>query len=632
MSVPGRDARARAAPRTRSGQLGGSARRLAAGLLVFASACTPAPSGTSGEAREPERAAPRRSAGGTAPAPPAASADPAPSPSPSAPPVDDGPPPAIAKGGPRSVKGQLGVVVSVESEASRAGARVLEAGGNAVDAAVAVAFVLAVTHPSAGNLGGGGFMLVRPKGGPTRAIDYRETAPARLPRDEFDRMIADGGRGARSVGVPGTVRGLALAHERYGKLPWRTLVEPARRLAERGHRVGPREALTFSWNWKRLKQDPAARAEFGDRGNPRKEKDLLVRKDLAKTLARIADKGAAGFYEDETATAIASTLAQAGGTLTTEDLRAYRAKLRSPLELEYRGLTVETMPPPSAGGVALLELLGILSHERARTRAEGSAEAAHLFLEASRRAQAERRFAVVDPDAIAPGELARRLARVRDVPALLARVPIDAARATPSEKVHPLFEAALREHENTTHFSVIDADGMAVSCTTTLSSGFGSALVVPGTGIVLNNAVASFGALGDNQPVGGRRTVSSMAPTLVTREGELLFVLGSPGGDTIPSTIAQVFRNLVDYGMPLERAVEAPRLHHGFVPDEVRYERARPPTKATLAGLRKLGHVISKKTIPIGDANDLVVVDGVAYGFADPREGGLAVAARAKAR
>jgi gamma-glutamyltranspeptidase/glutathione hydrolase len=278
--------------------------------------------------------------------------------------------------------------------------------------------------------------------------------------------------------------------------------------------------------------------------------------------------------------------------------------------------------------VALLEILGILERQAAYKHGAGSVEDAHLFLEASRRAQVDKRFGVVDPDAIAPGELARKLARFRDIPALLARLPIDPGRPTPSEKVHPLYGAAMRELEHTTHFSVLDAEGLAVSCTTTLSAGFGSKIVVPGTGIVLNNAVASFASAGENLPGGGRRTISSMAPTLVTRDGELLLVLGSPGGDTIPSTVAQVFRNLVDHGMTLDRAVEAGRLHHNFVPDEVRYERARPPSKATLEGLRKMGHALSKKTLPMGDANNVLVADGFAYGFADPREGGQAVAAR----
>lgn len=591
--------------------------------LALLSSCAPAPSVAPSE---PAEASPRAAPPPAPSAAPVASADAAPPPAP----LDLGPPPVLAGGGPKSVKSSSGLVVSVDVEASRAGARILEAGGNAVDAAIAVAFVLAVTHPSAGNIGGGGFMLVRPKGGPTRAIDYRETAPGSLPREAFDTMIAQDGIGPMSVGVPGTVRGLSLAHQKFGKLAWPKLVEPAKLLAERGHRVRPREAQTIAWSWTQLRKDPGARAEFGDAGKPRKEKDLLVRKDLAKTLGRIAEKGAAGFYEGETAAAIVTTLGKLGGTLSAEDLAGYVAKLRSPLELGYRGLTLETMPPPSAGGVALLEILGILERHSAYKLGAGSIDDAHLFLEASRRAQADRRFSVVDPDSIAPGELARKLARFRDIPALLARVPIDASRPTPSDEVHPLYGAAMRELEHTTHFSVVDADGMAVSCTTTLSAGFGSKIVVPGTGIVLNNAVASFASVGENQPEGGRRTISSMAPTLVTRDGELLLVLGSPGGDTIPSTVAQVFRNLVDHGMPLDRAVESGRLHHNFVPDEVRYERARPPPKATLEGLRKLGHALSKKTIPMGDANSILLAEGVAYGFADPREGGQAVAARAR--
>ncbi len=584
----------------------------------------------------------------TDPVAPSATSAPPPAPAPSAspaaslPPPPDPPsaaeepenvvPPVLAGAGKKSTAGPAGVVVSVDPEASRVGAKILEAGGNAVDAAVAVAFVLAVTHPSAGNLGGGGFLLVRPRGGPTSALDFRETAPAKLTRELFDRMIGADGSGALSVGVPGTVRGLELVHRKFGKRSWKDVVEPARRLAERGHRVRAREAATLSWSWKELAKNPAARAEFGKAGKPYREKDVIVRKDLALVLARIAERGASGFYEGETGAAIAKAVNAAGGVLDESDLRGYQAKFRQPLELSYRGLTVETMPPPSAGGVALQEILGILARSGGAERKAFSVEDAHLFLEASRRAQADRRFSVVDPDSIAPGELARKLARFRDTRALLARLPIDPERPTPSEKVHPLYAEVSRELEHTTHLSVVDADGMAVSLTTTLSAGFGAKLVVPGTGIVLNNSVASFASVGDNQPAPGRRTTSSMAPTLVTANGELRFVLGSPGGDTIPSTIAQVFHHLVDHGMPLDQSVEAGRLHQSFLPDEVRYERARPPPKATLDALRKMGHAISKKTIPMGDANSVVLVDGVPYGFADPREGGRAVAARASPR
>lgn len=556
--------------------------------------------------------------------PPAASAA-VPSPAPPAPPPE--PAPELDAVGVRTVRSTSGLVVSVEAQATRAGARVLELGGNAVDAAVAVAFVLAVTHPSAGNIGGGGFMLIRPKDGPTTAIDFRETSPARLGRAEFDRMIAQGGLGAVSVGVPGTVRGLELAHQRFGKLGWAEVVRPARELAKKGHTVGERQAKTYAWSWKHLSKDAGARAELG--ATKPALGSRLVRPGLAKTLERIEKDGAKGFYEGETARAIVDTLNQGGSQITLEDLAAYRPKEREPLRFGYRGLTLETMPPPSAGGVALMEILGQLERLAAWKAPAGSAEELHLFLEASRRAQIDKRFAVVDPDSLAPGVLESKLRSFRDTERLLASA-IDPERATRSSTLHPLYQSAVRELEHTTHFSIVDGAGMAVSCTTTLSAGFGSKIVVPGAGVVLNNAVASFASVGENQPVGGKRTTSSMAPTLVTRGSELSMVLGSPGGDTIPSTIAQVFRHLVDHGWALDRAVDAPRVHHGFIPDEMRYERSRPVPKRVLEGLEARGHAVSKNRLPMGDANNIVIVKGVAVGYADRREGGMALAAKPK--
>lgn len=535
------------------------------------------------------------------------------------------PAPPVNPKGKRTVASQRGLVVGVERQAVKAGVRILEEGGNAIDAAVAVAFALAVTHPSAGNIGGGGFLLVRPKSGPTSALDFRETAPSSLTRARFDQMIATGGEGATSVGVPGTVRGLWVAHQKLGKLEWKKLVQPAIDLAKHGHVIGSREAKTFVWNEKGLAKDKGAVAEFFDHKKPRPEGRKLVRSDLGKTLERIARDGDKGFYEGDTAKLIAKRMTPSG-LVTESDLLRYEAKWRNPIVFSYRGFTLETMPPPSAGGIVVLELLGMLEELGAWKEPAGSASELHLFLEASRRAQSDRRFSIVDPDSLEPAEWARRLTRFRDTRALLQKLPIDRERATLSEKVHPLYVDALREAEHTTHFSVIDADGLVVSCTTTLSAGFGSKVVVPGTGIVLNNAVASFGTAGENLPEGGRRTVSSMAPTLAYDQNGTLLVLGSPGGDTIPSTIVQVFRHLVDHGMSLDGAVDAPRVHHGFVPDEMRYENARPIPKPVRDALQKLGHAISKKTLPMGDANDIVVKDGIAYGYADPREGGIALA------
>jgi len=527
-------------------------------------------------------------------------------------------------GGPGSVRAEHGAVSSVEAHATRAGITVLERGGNAVDAAVAVAYALAVTHPNAGNLGGGGFMLIRPKGGPTVALDFRETAPLSLTRAAFDTMERSGGEGPVSVGVPGSVAGLELAHARFGKLPRAEVIRPAIELA-RSHPLGAHQAALLAANFRALKRDPAARAIFGKGKQPLAAGDRLEQKDLAATLQRIADFGRDGFYTGVTGRALSSL---PGGLIRPADLTSYEAKWREPLRFAYRGFEVEVMPPPSAGGVAVTEILLMLQALRAETLARDSAAELHLFLEASRRAQADRRFGVIDPDALTPEQAAQKRARWLDPDTWLKDSPIDPEHATPSERVHPLYESALRELEHTTHFSVVDQDGMVASCTTTLSASFGAKIVAPGTGVVLNNSVASFASAGENQPVGGRRTVSSMAPTLVLAGQEPLLVLGSPGGDTIPSTIVQVLRHVLDHGETLAAAVDAPRVHHGFVPDEVRYEPRNAPPLAVRNELVKRGHRLKKGRAAIGDANEILIRGGVAWAYADPREGGSALAAK----
>jgi gamma-glutamyltranspeptidase / glutathione hydrolase len=544
-------------------------------------------------------------------------------------------PVAVRGGGARAVPGEHGVVSSVEAHATRIGVKILERGGNAVDAAVATAYALAVTHPSAGNIGGGGFMLIRPAGGSTVAVDFRETAPAALTRAEFDAMIAAGASGPRAVGVPGSVAGLNLAHARFGKLPLKELVAPAVELARRGHRLGNRQALTVKWSWNDLKRDAAARSIFGARGGkqPLAEGAVLRQPELARVLERIAQQADAGFYAGETARALVAAVKPQGGLMSLDDLAKYRAVVREPLRFEYRGLRIETMPPPSAGGVALCQMLLMLEELGAHRLEAGSADELHLFLEASRRAQAERRFGVGDPDALPPNLFAQKRVGWLDPQTLVARAPlVDPERTTPSPGVHPLFQVALRETEHTTHLSVVDAEGGVVSLTTTLSAGFGARIVAPDTGIVLNNSLAAFGTAGANQPSPGKRTTSSMAPTLVLEGERPVLVLGTPGGDTIPSTIVQVLRNVVDHGKTIDLAIDAPRLHHGFAPDEARYEKRRAPAKAVLDALRAKGHVFSKKLIPIGDANDVLIASGVAFAYADPREGGLALAARARAK
>lgn len=528
----------------------------------------------------------------------------------------------IRGGGKRAVRGTHGLVASGEAQATRVGVSILQQGGNAVDAAVAVAYALAVTLPSAGNLGGGGFMLVAPPGGKPVAIDFRETAPASLTRSGFDRMIEAGGMGPVSVGVPGTVAGLELAHERFGRLPRAQVLEPAVRLAQR-HRIGTREGLTLSWNWSHLAKDPASRSTFGANGRPKPNGTLLERADLARTLQGISDQGRDGFYRGEAGAALVRRL---GGAISATDLAGYQAKVRDPLCVRYRGLDVCSAPPPSGGGVVLVESLLVIQSYGARD--PGTTRDLHLFLEVSRRAQADRQFYVVDPDALPAAAYRERVRQWTTLEEITRRwAPIALDRASTSASVDPLAGAGAAEPEHTTHLSVLDGGGMAVSCTVTLSAGFGAKIMVPGTGILLNNAVASFSQRGENLPAPGRRTISSMAPTLVSERGAPVLVLGTPGGNTIPGTIVQVLRNVVDRGMTIDEAVEAPRVHHRFVPDEVRSERRRPLAPRTRQELVRLGHRLSDITTPIGDANCILVADGVAWGYADSREGGLALAA-----
>lgn len=533
--------------------------------------------------------------------------------------------PKLGSGGSRSVSGKHGVVTSAEPNATRAGVQMLEAGGNAVDAAVATALALSVTHPSAGNLGGGGFLLVRAPGAPTLALDFRESAPSSLTRADFNRTIALKGGGPGAIGVPGSVAGLLHVQRRFGKLPLARVIEPSQALAK-GHVLSAAEAALLARGWPALRVDAAARKVFGDgKGKPKAAGTKLVQADLARTLGRIAAEGEAGFYAGETARALGVA---SGGRISAADLAAYRAIEREPLRMRYRGFEVETMPPPSAGGVVLAGTLAALESLGAAELEAESARELHLFIEVSRRAQALRRFVVTDPDALDTNARSAMLSRFLDPKQLLA-LPIDPAHATPSAKVHPLYPDALRELEHTTHVSVVDAGGLVVSLTTTLSASFGSKIMAPGTGVLLGNAVASFGSVGDNQPSAGKRTTSSMAPTLVLGDGVVRLVLGTPGGDTIPSTLALIARRLIDRGADLDAAIDAPRLHHGFVPDSVRFERARPLAKDTQKDLAALGHILRPLWSAQGDANcALIGADGVAYAYADPREaGGLALAA-----
>lgn len=534
----------------------------------------------------------------------------------------------IVSPGSRTVRGRFGVVTSVEANATRAAVKVLEAGGNAVDAAVALGYALSVTHPSAGNLGGGGFMLVKPVGQPAVALDFREQAPLSVTPNNFQAMLDRRGRGVGASGLPGSVAGYNLARDRWGSKPLSELLASAIELAEVGHALGERQALVLSWAWPELRREPQASAIFGRGGRPLGRGAWVRQAALGKTLRAIATASNAGFYEGPFAKALVTFTAGTAWPMTAEELRAYDARIREPLRTVYRGLLVETAPPPSAGGAAVVTLLGILEHEHAEQFTPDSAQGLHLFTEAAKRAHAERRFGVPDPVTTLGYDQARLLARWRDPDVWLAPFPISARQVTPAAQLHPLYETALRELDDTTHFSVVDSDGMVVSCTTTLSGSFGARYMVPDSGVFMNNSLGAFSTAGANTLAPGRRMTSSMSPTIVTDASGPVLVLGSPGGDTIPNTVVTVLRRLADYHEPLDAAVDAPRIHHGFVPDAIRTERLRPLSAHLEQSLSRLGHQFTPPARTIGDANNLARTSAGWEGYSDPREGGLALAAK----
>lgn len=525
--------------------------------------------------------------------------------------------------GRRSVRSRAGIIVSVSDEATRKGLAILESGGNAVDAAVAVALVLAVTHPSAGNLGGGGFALVRLERGSIVALDFRESSPHGLDRARFSSMLRRGGEGPDSVAVPGSVAGLYELWSRYGRLSFGEVVAPARRLAEAGHRVSPREAIAIRTAWPKIKHHPRFRKLYGTAdGVPLAESALLRLPELAETLRAIEGGGMNGFYSGEVAESIVRELGP-NAQISLRDLEGYRAIWREPVVVPYRGVRVVMMPPPSAGGVALAASLAMLSHFDPAKLQRGSGTHAHVLLEVMRRAQVDRIFNVVDPDTLSVSERSSTLANLLDPERWLRRHPIDLLHATPNDEILAGVDLP-PEPEHTTHLAVVDARGLAVSLTTTLSSGFG-AKEITASGIVLNNALASFSGAGQNQPRPDRRTTSSMAPTMVEDSQGLRLVLGTPGGDTIPSTLLMLVNSLIDYGVALDVAIDAPRMHQDVgTRGLARLEGKHPIAGRLQRELERLGHHFCRPTYAMGHANTIALIDGYLYGYADPREGGLA--------
>lgn len=529
------------------------------------------------------------------------------------------------------VRARRAMVVSREAHATDAGLAVLRAGGNAVDAAVAVGFALAVTHPSAGNLGGGGFMLIRFADGRTTFLDFRERAPGRAGRDMYlgpdGKPTRDSLVGWRAAGVPGTVRGLELASKKYGRKPWAELLAPAIALAAKGFPVsyGLSQSLRTS---KLLAQFPDSRRIFQRDGRYYEPDELLVQPELARTLERIARLGAGDFYEGETARRLAAAMAENGGLITVADLKGYAVVERRPLVGRYRGCEIITAPPPSSGGVGILQMLGILEGSRYEKTGAGSAAAIHYMAEAMRRYFADRSEYLADPDFVhvpVAGLLDKRyIARRRE--------SIDRERATPSERVRPGNPAAY-ESSDTTHYSIVDAEGDAVAVTYTLNAGYGCGVTVPGLGFLLNNEMDDFAAQpgtpnrkglvqGEANAIApGKRPLSSMTPTIVLRQGRLYLVAGSPGGPRIITTVLQVLLNVLDFGMNLQDAVDRPRFHHQWLPDELYVEPGFSPD--TLALLESRGFRLEQAP-SIGEVAAILSDGGWLQGAADSRVEGKA--------
>jgi gamma-glutamyltranspeptidase / glutathione hydrolase len=516
------------------------------------------------------------------------------------------------------------MIASANELASQAGLSVLKKGGNAVDAAVAVAFALAVVHPEAGNLGGGGYMVVRMADGTARAFDYKETAPAAAHPGMFkDRL--DSTVGYLASAVPGTVAGMALAHSKLGKLPWRTVLEPARVLAKKGFPASQRMELILALQVPVMKQFPETAKVFLHGSNvPLKQGEILKQPDLAATIARIQKRGWREFYEGETARRIDRDMAEHHGTIRYEDLRAYQAIEREPVRGTFRGNPILSMPPSSSGGVALIEMLNILETFPQQLGREGSAEQRHHMIEAMRRAYRDRAQFATDPKFFPiPVDLLTSKAHAQEL-----AMTIEPEHASKLGLPAPTNEGAY-ESDDTTHFAIIDEAGNIVSNTYTLNSFYGSQVIARGTGVLMNDIMSGFSnqAGGRNEITPGKRPVSSMTPTIVLHaDGKPWFALGSPGSATIPNTVLQVIVNIIDSKMSLRDAVEFPRIHHQYMPDRVDAE----PAALVFDVARKLesfGHSINPRLRSQGDVHAVMVEEGSGWriGWSDGRRGGRAV-------
>jgi len=527
------------------------------------------------------------------------------------------------------VRAANGMVVCEEAIAAQVGIEAMQTGGNAIDGAVATAFALAVTLPTAGNIGGGGFLIYRPAEGEPVAYDFRETAPAAATAD----MWLNGGvydplrhhQSHLAVGVPGTVAGLYLAWSENGKLPWQRLVAPAIALASNGFEVTDGLARSLKQALPRLKKYPASMAQFTKGGTPFEAGDILKQPDLAKTLKRIGERGPAGFYEGETAELLVGEMQSGGGIITKNDLKGYAARKRQPIRGNYRGYEIISMPPPSSGGVTLVEMLNILEGYDLAEDGFSAARNVHRYTEAMRRAYEDRAQYLGDPD-VNP---------LMPIQKLISKQYAQHLRNTISEtgasKSAPDKFDWRPESSHTTHLSVVDSQRNAVALTYTLEQGYGSAIVVPGAGFLLNNEMGDFnpapGLTNDQGLIGtdpnltapGKRMLSSMTPTIVAKDGQPFMVTGTPGGRTIINTVLQTILNVVDFQMNAQEAVDAGRIHHQWLPDEIWFEQFSL-SPDTVEILQDSGHALVEKKWP--SAAQVIVVDrdhGILEGGSDRR-------------
>ncbi len=543
--------------------------------------------------------------------------------------------------------GLNGMVTAQEPLAAEAGREILAKGGNAVDAAVATGFALAVTHPVAGNIGGGGFMIISlPRLGKVIAQDHRETAPAAAYKDmflnkqgEFDMNLSL--YSILGAGVPGTVKGFTEAQEKYGALPLRVVMAPAIRLAERGFRISYAHEQQMKRGKAYFEKDPASRQYFLKKnGDIYRAGDLLVQKDLANTLKLIARRGAAGFYQGEVADKIVANMKKNGGLITHQDLLNYRAIEREVIKGSFRGYDIYSMPPPSSGGTHLVQMLNILEGYDLKKMGHNSADYLHVLIEAMRRAYADRAEYLGDPD-FYPVPVAKLIDKRY---AEKLRATIDLTHASRSADIKPGLNLA-PESEQTTHYSVMDKDGGAVSVTTTINIAFGGGRSVDGAGFLLNNvmddfsskpgAPNAFGLVGGkaNQIEPGKRPLSSMTPTIIFKDGKPFMVTGTPGGSTIITVVMQTVLNVLEFGMNVAEAESVPRIHHQWLPDNVVAEK--DISVDTLNILKGRGFVFeayqvgtdkSSQTRVLGRTNSIVFQNHYFYGSSDPRGGDPGVA------